>query len=170
MFDPCMGCGCDRNGQAPLQCQQPEGHRKGAVVISKPQTVIVDLDGTLALMGDRRGPYEYDKCGGDLPNRPVMDLVWILADHYLIVAVSGREETCRDLTEKWLVREGVDFEALFMRRAKDNRPDTVVKAEIYHQEIEGHYDVAFVLDDRSKVVKMWRSLGLTCLQVADGEF
>ena len=33
------------------------------------------------------------------------------------------------------------------------------------------YDVAGVLDDRDQVVKMWRNeLGLTCLQVAEGNF
>ena len=27
-----------------------------------------------------------------------------------------------------------------------------------------------VLDDRNQVVKMWRENGLTCLQVAEGDF
>ena len=35
---------------------------------------------------------------------------------------------------------------------------------------DGNYNVKFVLDDRNRVVEMWRSLGLTCLQVADGDF
>ena len=32
------------------------------------------------------------------------------------------------------------------------------------------YDVEFVLDDRDRVVKMWRDRGLKVLQVAEGDF
>jgi hypothetical protein len=31
-------------------------------------------------------------------------------------------------------------------------------------------NVAMVFDDRQQVVDMWRSNGLTCFQVADGDF
>ena len=31
-------------------------------------------------------------------------------------------------------------------------------------------DVFLVVDDRQKVVNMWRDLGLTCVQVAPGDF
>lgn len=54
--------------------------------------------------------------------------------------------------------------------SRDFRPDWVVKEEIYHNDIEPHFNVHFALDDRDQVVKMWRRLGLTCLQVADGNF
>ena len=39
-----------------------------------------------------------------------------------------------------------------------------------HILIKDKYQVDYVLDDRNQVVEMWRSLGLTCLQVADGDF
>ena len=57
-----------------------------------------------------------------------------------------------------------------MRKEGDNRPDEVVKEEIFNENIRGNYSVRFVLDDRSKVVDMWRQLGLKCLQVAEGDF
>jgi hypothetical protein len=59
---------------------------------------------------------------------------------------------------------------LHLRSRKDNRPDSVVKMEIYKREIEPRHTVAWVLDDRDQVVRMWRSLGLTVLQVAEGNF
>jgi adenylate cyclase class IV len=59
---------------------------------------------------------------------------------------------------------------LFMRQAGDNRDDRIVKREIYEREIKGRYNVRFVLDDRNKVVALWRDLGLPCFQVADGDF
>jgi hypothetical protein len=46
----------------------------------------------------------------------------------------------------------------------------VVKLEIFDREIRERYYVVGVFDDRNKVVSMWRSLGLTVYQVADGDF
>ena len=57
-----------------------------------------------------------------------------------------------------------------MRPENDNRQDSIVKREIFEQYIKGVYDIEFVLDDRNQVVEMWRSLGLKCLQVQEGDF
>ena len=59
---------------------------------------------------------------------------------------------------------------LFMRAEDDFRHDTIVKEEIYRTHIEPFWNVFCVFDDRSTVVEMWRSLGLVCLQVANGDF
>jgi hypothetical protein len=143
----------------------------------KPRAVIVDVDGTVALMGKgepgRRRPYDWHRVAEDDPNTPIIELVRILrAAGFRIIFVSGRDEVCRDATNRWLlnhkaIRLG---EALFMRPEKDNRPDGEVKSEIYKRDIEPYYSMAYVVDDRNQVVKVWRSLGLTVLQVADGDF
>ena len=56
----------------------------------------------------------------------------------------------------------------------DFRSDVDVKRELYQENIEDKYDILFVLDDRNSekypVVPMWRELGLTCFQVAEGNF
>ena len=58
-----------------------------------------------------------------------------------------------------------------MRETADFRSDSIIKHEIYQLCIKGKYDVQFVLDDRQKVVDMWRNaIGLTTLQVAEGNF
>ena len=59
---------------------------------------------------------------------------------------------------------------LHMRKTGDSRKDCIVKKEIFDAEIKDKYYIEFILDDRDQVVKMWRSMGLTCLQVADGNF
>ncbi len=59
---------------------------------------------------------------------------------------------------------------LFMKRCDDEREDALVKKEIYLEHIKNSYEVVFVVDDRSSVVKMWRSLGIICLQCASGEY
>ena len=57
-----------------------------------------------------------------------------------------------------------------MRSTGDHRNDAIVKQELYEQEIAGKYNVDFCVDDRDRVVDLWRSLGLTCFQVAEGWF
>ena len=59
---------------------------------------------------------------------------------------------------------------LFMRPTGDTRKDSILKKEIYDNHIKGKYNVKYVLDDRDSVVEMWREQGLTCLQVAPGDF
>lgn len=59
---------------------------------------------------------------------------------------------------------------LFMRETDDKRKDHVVKLELYKKYIDGNYNVEAVFDDRQRVVDMWRDIGLTVFQVADGNF
>lgn len=136
-----------------------------------PRAVLVDIDGTTALMCDR-SPFDETRVHEDLPNRPVIDLVRTLyAASHEVVFVSGRTDACRDATAKWLAANiGVPYAALHMREAGDGRADFKVKAELFDQHIRDEYDVALVLDDRRQVVDMWRAMGLTVLQVADGDF
>jgi len=64
----------------------------------------------------------------------------------------------------------VAYEGLFMRATGDQRRDHIVKEEIFDREIRGRYHVVGVFDDRAQVVRMWRSLGPTVFQVAEGNF
>lgn len=57
-----------------------------------------------------------------------------------------------------------------MRPAGDSRKDAIVKREIFDQEIRDRWRVIGVFDDRQQVVRMWRALGLTVFQVAEGDF
>jgi hypothetical protein len=143
------------------------------------QAVIVDLDGTIADMGkgqpEKRSPFDWHRVGEDQPIGPIIHLVSILRGAgYQIIFVSGRDEVCRNQTDMWLVANGAVVlgicDPLLMRPAGDNRPDEDVKREIYKREIEPNWRVAYVIDDRSKVVRMWRDLDLTVLQCADGDF
>lgn len=139
------------------------------------EVVVVDLDGTMALNLSGRGWFDWSKVGQDSPNEPVVDLVTTLLSHgYRIVFMSGRDEVCRTETEFWLrqvLPNGYTGRwDLHMRAEGDNRSDDIVKYELFDQHIRGQVNVKFILDDRDKVVKMWRNLGLTCLQVAPGDF
>ena len=128
--------------------------------------IMVDVDGTLAHMVDR-SPYDYSKVHED-----TLDLVVanITRRYKHVIIMSGRPEDCREATEKWLRKHDVRFEALHMRPSGDKRPDTEVKWELYQKYVKPNYNIDFVLDDRNRVVKMWRDNGLKCLQVAEGDF
>jgi hypothetical protein len=134
--------------------------------------VIVDIDGTLALRTGDRSPYDWDRVGEDEPHPPVIELVQLIAaaGRHAVILMSGRDEVCRWQTEMWLDAQGVRFDELWMRAERDNRKDSVVKEELYWQHIHGRYQVSWVIDDRRQVVTMWRRLGLTVLQCADGDF
>jgi hypothetical protein len=41
---------------------------------------------------------------------------------------------------------------------------------LFEENMRGKYYIEYVLDDRNQVVDMWRSIGLICLQVAEGDF
>lgn len=135
-----------------------------------PEAILCDLDGTLCLHNGR-SPYEYEKCDTDLPNKAVVKLVQDLDQlGVTIVYLSGREDSAREKTEVWIQKHVGPVERLLMRRAGDYRKDSVVKLELFNEHVREQYDVRFVLDDRDQVVKLWRQLGLTCLQVAEGAF
>lgn len=151
----------------PVQIVDPYEYTPGL-----PWIVLVDIDGTVAKMNDR-GPHEYDKVITDLPNQGIVYLVRGL--HYNsrlpIVFMSGRPDSCREDTEEWVYENvRVPYVDLHMRKVGDYRKDDVVKLELFNQHIRGKYNVAYVLDDRNRVVEMWRKLGLICLQVAEGNF
>lgn len=136
-----------------------------------PRTILVDVDGTVALRGTR-SPYDETLVHEDRPNRPVIAVVRAMAAAgHSVVFCSGRTEGCRDETEKWLRAHVVSwFRELHMRPVGDTRKDSIVKAELFDRHIRQAYNVVAVLDDRAQVVEMWRSLGLTVLQVAPGDF
>lgn len=140
-----------------------------------PYCYIFDIDGTLAKM-DGRSPYDWSKVHTDLPNEPIQRIMTSICanDAAHVFVVSGRDGSCRESTEQWLgaygFNKGIEYDDLFMRPAGDMRKDVLIKQEIYEKEIKGKYNVIAVFDDRDQVVKFWRSIGLTCLQVAEGNF
>jgi len=151
--------------------------------------VIADLDGTIALIehrchwldkaqhpeltSDERWRRFFADCVNDEPNWPVIKAVDALAQAgYRIVIFSGRSDEVRTETITWLDRHGLrignQYQTLRMRYAGDYTADEVLK----RQWIERYdpFDILCIFDDRKKVVDMWRELGLTCFQVAPGDF
>lgn len=142
-------------------------------VLGTPCAVMVDIDGTVALHGDR-DPYDTSRYHEDTPNRAVIDTVCMAWEAgHRVVFCSGRSAEFREATEAWLhehvLPQGAGWE-LHMRPTGDIRNDAVVKLELFDEHIRDRFDVRFVLDDRDRVVAAFRSIGLTVMQVAPGNF
>ncbi|MFF2570508.1 AAA family ATPase [Streptomyces sp. NPDC058084] len=136
-----------------------------------PSAVLCDIDGTLALRGDR-GPYDFTRCDVDLLNVPVREALraFRAAHQDRIVLLSGRSEDHRELTEAWLKRYEVPYDELWMRPSGDGRSDDLVKAELFDSHVRHRYAVRVSLDDRDRVVAVWRRMGLPTWQVNYGNF
>ena len=142
----------------------------------KEDCIIVDLDGTVCLHNGR-SPYDLTRISEDIPNYPLVRFLQELICNKHIIFLSGREGTdqCRQDTINWLTENicssdfGYKWE-LLMRDKNNFEPDEIIKERIFHKEIEPKYSVLAIFDDRDKVVKMWRSLGLLCNQVYWGNF
>ena len=167
----------------------------------KKNTIIFDLDGTLANIEDRRkistkpnGKLDWDvffdpdNIQLDKPNDPVIKMAQLFAeDGFNIVIFSGRNDRSFLTTKSWLTRNRVPFHQLIMRPDKFKgksfpvaagnpavsnmrfMPDEILKKAMLDIFVDIN-DVFLVVDDRDKVVKMWRDLGLNVFQVAPGDF
>jgi len=139
-----------------------------------PNAILVDLDGTLALIGDRN-VYDAGDCDTvDHINVPVAETVKLYHKAgYKIIFCSGRIDKYREPTVRFIEKHLPDMEyMLFMRNSSDKRKDCLVKDEIFQREINGKYNVGLILDDRDSVIELWRKkLGFGCVfQVNYGNF
>lgn len=144
-----------------------------------PSAIICDLDGTLAIIGNR-SPYDASQCDKlDRLNEPVAKVIRKFArDGHQIIFMSGRSREHEEPTRRFLKQHGFVLAdedprsgaLLHMRAERDTRKDSIVKQELYEQHVAGKFNVEFCIDDRDQIVDMWRSLGLTCMQVGEGWF
>ena len=130
---------------------------------------LVDIDGTVALCGDR-DIYDGAKAHLDTVNEGVAAIIRMLSRDHLMIFMSGRSDEFREVTEQWLRVNRFTVDHLHMRAAGDKRKDSIVKHELFNQHVRGKYNIAGVFDDRNQVVEMWRAIGLTVFQVAEGNF
>jgi FMN phosphatase YigB (HAD superfamily) len=159
------------------------------------RNIIVDIDGTVADLTHRRKyvdgtlgkkkdwPSFHAGMTHDTPHADIIALVQHFASvrqgrgyAHKITFVTGRHEAYRNATLSWLsahVPLPNSF-AMYMRIDGDYRSDDIVKEEIYLKALHPlgvtPETTAFVLDDRDRVVHMWRRHGFRVLQVAPGDF
>ena len=134
-----------------------------------PDCIIFDIDGTLAHMKDR-SPYDWRRVDEDIVDRGVKNACRsaIDSDNYLVIC-TGRDAVCYNETQKWLEEHHIKYDSILMRPENDNRPDWIVKEEMWRVIAKNHNIVA-IYDDREQVVQRARSLGLKVFQVEYNNF
>lgn len=150
--------------------QERKIYKNPSIDSKKEDVIISDIDGTLSHMNGKRGPFDWNKVDRD-------DVDIIVADRLRkhrklgekIIIVTGRDESCRELTTEWLNFYDIPFDEMYMRPENDYRKDSIVKKDIYDNHLS-KYNVLFVYDDRNQVVDMWRGLGVKVFQVEPGNF
>lgn len=142
---------------------------------------VFDIDGTVADNTARtkwveQTPKNWKKYNETMADdKPIADIIGLLSTlsgdtNARILFCTGREEVYREITEKWLRENGIDYSALYMRPVKDHRSDSIVKVELLNQ-IRHDYGEPFMwFDDRDSVVLAIRSQGVRVLQVQPGLF
>lgn len=145
--------------------------------------VVVDIDGTLSVVGERRRYIErepqnwdafYDDPFDDDPIPEMCEFVRGLTKTYEIIFCTSRRESVRQKTQIWLQRcLGMSPQnyTLIMRSAADERPDVVSKIDTFTTETtpEERSAVSFVLDDSEAMAEAWKTAGYTCLHVVIGD-
>lgn len=135
-----------------------------------PNCVICDIDGTLAYSPER-SPYDYRRVLEDLPNKNLMDILDIIKESRKasLFIFSGREAVCAHDTQAWVELFKIKYDLIAMRKEKDMRPDEIIKEEMYNEHVKGKYNVIAVFDDRPKVIRMWKKLGLFVMDCNRGD-
>ena len=148
---------------------------------------IFDLDGTLALIDERRkvsekenGKLDWDKFFDpeniklDEPNHPVIKTAQALAEAgYKIAVLSGRSKRTQVATKLWLNKHHVPYHIIKMRPTSHPwkfMDDRKLKKYWLDDLFADREKLVAVFDDRQKVVDMWREEGLTCCQVDPGQW
>lgn len=147
--------------------------------------ILCDIDGTVADLSHRlhhvRPPEGQRKnwaafhagVAEDAPHEDVRTILWCLhaaSNDAEVVYVSGRNEVSRQATKAWLRQHNFPQGDLHMRADGDFRSDDIIKEEILDGLGLTPEQVLCVLDDRQRVVDMWRRRGFRVLQVAPGDF
>lgn len=143
-------------------------------------TIIVDLDGTLALIDHRvhhvrKKPKDFKRFFAeqhkDLPRMPLVEILSVLSHSFKIIIFTARPERYRSETIDWIIKHKLPVHQIRMRPEGHSGSDVEVKKEMYEEYMKENPDtkIVCVFDDRQGVVDYWRSIGLDCYQVQKWE-
>lgn len=116
----------------------------------------------------------YLDCDDDEPKPEIIHVLRNLAATNDIWFFTGRTEDVREQTLTWLntyVMPGIQDHHVMMRPSGNSEQDYIIKEQmLYNMLDEDRNRLLGVFDDRQQVVDMWRRNGITCFQVAKGDF
>jgi len=154
---------------------------KNHMWISWNGVMLVDIDGTLADIGERikhvQGEHKdwesfFAECNLDTFREDVWDEIEEILDNsgYDLFLVTGRNEKYRAETIKWFNKHCPEIldraKCMFMRAKNDFRPDTEVKEDML--KMFGVDDVRIAYDDRPSVIRMYQKHKIATVDCGDG--
>ena len=150
------------------------------------KVVLCDLDGTICDVMHRLGYVKngnkdwksfFEAMDDDTLRVEVIEQVMAVMkqENAHLIFISARPEKYRERTMNWFVKQAFElghtfpsFVTLLMRPDGDSREDSIVKKEMYNKYLK-NLDVVRVFDDRPRVIRMWREMGLEVTDVGSGE-
>lgn len=93
----------------------------------------------------------------------IVNGLWVYG--FSVIILTGRSDEVEADSYDWLYRNGVKYDFMIMRRATDNRKDTVIKEEVLRA--IGLDKITCAFDDSPNVIKHFRNLGITTYQVTE---
>ncbi len=146
----------------------------------KPETVVFDMDGTLAdvssirhlvVKGSKNRNFdEFHTRSVDCPPIQWVKNCALLAKDIglTVIQVTARQEKYRPHTSWWLADNGVPSDGLFMRPNGDYRPDYDVKRHML-MSLQNSFDIIRAYDDNPSIIAMWKEFNIPCTEVPGWE-
>lgn len=129
-----------------------------------PKAIIVDLDGTLAL-NMHRDPFDFSEALLDQKNVPVAMLVELYREKgYKVLLVTGRDAVARPVSLQWLKENNIAIDAFYGRPEGNFEKADIIKERMLYSIVQKYY-VELVIEDRTKLIEMYRDKGIQCIQV-----
>lgn len=164
--------------ERPTEDEADEVHFRYPELINPPTTVVIDIDNTLSSSNHRqhhlsrengRKPHWhgfFSEMHLDPVNEWCKHICNNLRHNTIITLCSGRPDSYREVTKKWLEDNKVMYDHLFMRMRQDSRDDTIVKQNLIDFEVLTRYKFLFAIDDRKRIIDKYRERGITVLDCA----
>lgn len=141
----------------------------------KKKAIICDIDNTLISIMHRfhmlKGEHtdwnaflDPELMMKDQPIHDTVEVINCLGQKYPVLFVTGRNEGCREVTEKQIKNccPNLCEWKLIMRPDSDQKTaDVIVKKQLFEQYVAPEYDILCAFDDKQANIDLWRSLGIT---------
>jgi predicted kinase len=156
--------------------------KAGIKKFEKDSVCLIDIDGTIADITHRlhfvkpgkghkkdwKGFFESmdeDEVREDVKK----DVMKLFNEGKTIIFMSGRPEKYREFTQRWLARNFLNiYYTIIMRKSTDKRQDDETKRDLFNEYFPDKSVIHVVYDDRPRVLRVWRELGLNVVDVGKG--
>jgi hydroxymethylpyrimidine pyrophosphatase-like HAD family hydrolase len=127
------------------------------------KAVIFDIDNTI-LYQTNRSPFDWSDLSGDILIPEMGHLIDVFSkDEFYVILLTGRPESVRTQTEKWLEKNCVNYSELIMKEGNQYEKSYITKEKSL-LEIQKKFKVELVFEDDRKCADMYVRNGVITLQ------